>query len=160
MRRILLGVALLGLLVPSCIDDFEQAAVTAAPNGGLRVLYHPCRDARPAETVQLLVVDGQIVGDGDDTVLWEATAADREIAVSDVMTFEPGTLPTGYSETVQLRTPEPGDEVSVYIRFRGGGSFVAPFSWGSLREGTFLTDDGAKTSADWLSYARESCGGG
>jgi hypothetical protein len=159
MRRVLLGAVLLGLLTPSCTDDFEQAAATAAPDGELRILYHPCTAERPAEKVQLLVVDGQFVGDGDDTVLWEVKAANRAIPVSDVMTFEPGMLLTGYSETVHLRTPQQGDEVSVYISLRGGGDFLASFSWGSLEEGTFLTDDGAKTPVEWLRYAREGCGG-
>jgi hypothetical protein len=160
VRRILLGAAVLGLLTASCIDDFEQAAVTAGPDGGLRVVYYPCGAGRPAETVQLLVIEGQIVGDGDDTVLWETRAASGPILVWELMTFGPTTLPGGYSETVHLRTPERGTKVAVYMTFRGGGSFSARFSWGSLDEGKLLTDDGTKTPAEWLRYAREGCGGG
>jgi len=158
VRRALVGAVVLSVLLPSCIDDFEQAAVTASPDGELRVLYHPCRVDEPAETVQLLVDDGDTPGNGNDTVLWEARAGSRPIVASDVMTFEPGNVPTGYSETVALHAPEPGGEVLVYITFRGGGSFVAGFPWASLEDGSLLTDAGTETAAGWLKYAREGCG--
>jgi hypothetical protein len=160
VRRILLGAAVLGLLTASCIDDFEQAAVTAGQDGGLRVVYYPCAARRPAETVQLLVDDGDTLGDGNEMVLWEAKAASDPIQVSELMTFGPTTLPGGYSETVHLRTPARGRKVAVYMTFRGGGSFTARFSWGALDEGKLLTDDGTKTPEEWLRYAREGCGGG
>jgi hypothetical protein len=160
VRPILVGAVVLGVLLSSCIDDFEQAAVTAPPGGGLRVLYYPCRTDRPAETVQLLVDDGDTPGNGNDTVLWKATAGDRPIVASDVMTFEPANVPTGYSETVTLDAPEPGRDVLVYITVRGGGSFVAGFSWGSLDDGSLLTQAGTNTATGWLRYAREGCGHG
>jgi hypothetical protein len=81
--------------------------VTASPDGELRLLYHPCRADRPAETVQLLIDDGDTPGNGNDTLLWEATTGSRPIVASDVMTFELGSVPTGYSETVKLHAPEP-----------------------------------------------------
>jgi hypothetical protein len=123
----------LSVLLPSCIDDFEQAAVTASSDGELRVLYHPCGADRPAETVQLLVDDGDTPGNGNDTVLWAATAASRPIVGSDVMTFETGNVPTGYSETLTLHAPEPGEEVLIYMTVRGGGSIVAGFPWAPSR---------------------------
>lgn len=160
VRRTLVGAVVLSVLLPSCIDDFEQAAVTASPDGELRVLYHPCRADRPAETVQLLVDDGGTPGNGNDTLLWEATTGSRPIVASDVMTFEPGSVPSGYSETVTLHAPEPGEEVLVYITVRGGRGFVAGFPWASLEDGSLLTDAGTKTAAGWLKYAREGCGQG
>jgi hypothetical protein len=69
------------------------------------------------------------------------------------MTFEPGNVPTGYSETVTLHAPEPGEEVLVYITFRGGGSFVAGFPWASVEDGSLLTDAGTETAAGGLKYA-------
>jgi len=155
---VLVGAVVLCFLLPSCIDDFEQAAVTASPDGGLRVLYHPCGADEPAETVQLLVDDGDTIGNGNDTVLWKAVASRGAIPTCDVMTFEPAKLPAGYFETVHLRTPEKGDRVIVYLTERGGGGFVGGFSWGSLEESTLVTDDGSKTRAAWLEYAREGCG--
>jgi hypothetical protein len=158
VRQVLVGAVFAGFLLSSCIDDSEQTAVTASSNGSLRVLHYPCRADEPAETVELLVDDGDTPGNGNDTVLWEATAGNRTIVASDVMTFEPGSVPTGYLETVALHAPAPGDEVLVYVTKRGGGGFVAGFSWGSLREGRLITDDGTKTFAGWLKYAREGCG--
>jgi len=158
VRWVLVGVVVLCFLLPSCIDDVEQAAVTASSDGGLRVLYHPCGADEPAETVQLLVDDGDTIGNGNDTVLWEAVASRGAIPTSDVMTFEPEKLPAGYFETVHLRTPEKGDKVIVYLTERAGGGFVGGFSWGSLEESTLVTDDGSKTRAAWLEYAREGCG--
>jgi hypothetical protein len=159
VRQVLVGAVLSCFLLSSCIDDSEQTAVTASSNGSLRVLHHPCRADEPAQMVELLVDDGDTPGNGNDTVLWEATAGNRQIVASDVMTFEPGSVPTGYLETVALHAPAPGDEVLVYVTKRGGGDFVAGFSWGSLREGRLITDDGTKTFAGWLKYAREGCGG-
>jgi hypothetical protein len=98
MRRTVLAV-LMTLLLPSCIDDFEQAAVTASPLGGLRVLFYHCHSHRPAtdaETIQLLVTENDNhPGDDDNTVLWEVTAGERA-QVSGVVTFEPGSVPSGY----------------------------------------------------------------
>jgi hypothetical protein len=74
------------------------------------------------------------------------------------MTYKPEKLPAGYFETVHLRMPKKGDKVLVYLTERGGGSFVAGFSWGSLEESTLVTDEGSKTRAAWLEYARAGCG--
>jgi hypothetical protein len=152
-------VLIAALFMPACIDDFEQAAVTASPDGGLRVLYHPCWADDAPGTIELLVDDGDTPGNGNDTVLWEATAGRRPIDTSDVMTFEPGKVPSGYSETVNLHEPRPGDEVLIYVAPQGGGGFVAGFSWGTLGEGRLITDAGSKTAAAWLEYAIEGCGG-
>jgi hypothetical protein len=157
MRRTLLAV-FMALLLPSCTDDFEQAAVTATRGGDIRVLYYPCQiHPAPAETVQLLVADNDTVGNGNDTVLWEVRAG-HEVPLSRVMSFEPGTVPSGYSETIALRAPNTGDEVSVYITVRDGGSFVEVFRWGSLTEGVLITEEGSKTESEWLKYAAEGCG--
>jgi hypothetical protein len=49
------------------------------------------------------------------------------------MTFEPGNVPTGYSEAVTR--------------------FVAGFPWASLEDGSLLTDAGTETAAGGLKYA-------
>lgn len=132
-RPTLVGAVVLSVLL-LVYRRLEQAAVTGSSGGELRVLYHPCGADRPAETVQFVVDDGDTPGNGNDTVLWEATAESRPIVGSDVMTFETGNVPTGYSETVTLHAPEPGEEVLVYMTVPGGGSIVAGFPWASLED--------------------------
>jgi hypothetical protein len=99
------------------------------------------------------------VGNGNDIILWKATAGNRPVVASDVMTFEPGHVPTGYVETVPLDAPASGEEVIVYVTVRVGGSFVVGFPWGSLREGRLVTQAGTKSRSEWLDYAIEGCGG-
>jgi hypothetical protein len=154
-----LTLLVVALLMSSCIDDYEQAAVTTSPEGGLRVLHHPCRADMPAQAIELLVDDGDTVGNGNDIILWKATAGNRPVVASDVMTFEPGHVPTGYVETVPLDAPASGEEVIVYVTVRVGGSFVVGFPWGSLREGRLVTQAGTKSRSEWLDYAIEGCGG-
>jgi hypothetical protein len=59
-------VLIAALLMPACIDDFEQGAVTVTDGGALRVLHHPCNEDDVVFDVSLLVPVGDIVGDEND----------------------------------------------------------------------------------------------
>ena len=146
------------LLMPACIDDFEQGAVTVTGGGVLRVLHHPCDEHNVVLSLRLLIPVGQIIDDGDDIVLWKVVAV-RTSTPSLVETFEPGNMPAGYRETVPLETPDPGDEVVIYLDNRWGGSGALEFDWGSLTPCTLLTDGGPKSRSEWLDYAIKGCGG-
>jgi len=157
LRHVVLALVA-ALLMPACIDDFEQGAATVTGEGILRVLHHPCNEHNVVLSVSLLVPVGAIVADGDDIVLWKVVAV-RPSTSSVVETFEPGNIPAGYRETVPLEIPDPGDEVVIYLDIRWGGSGGVGFDWGSLTPGTLLTDVGTKSRSEWLDYAIEGCGG-
>ena len=80
------------LLMPGCIDDFEQGAVTVTDAGVLWVLHHPCDERNVVLSVRLLVPVGNVVADGDDVILWKVVAVKTSTS-SLVETFEPGTYP-------------------------------------------------------------------
>jgi hypothetical protein len=105
-----------------------------------------------------MVPVGNIIGDGDDIVLWKVVAV-RTSTSSLVETFEPGNIPAGYRETVPLDTPDQGDEVVIDLDIRRSESGAVGFDWGSLAPGTLLTDVGPKSRSEWLDYAIEGCGG-
>jgi len=157
LRRVVLALVA-ALLMPACIDDFEQGAVTVTDEGVLRVLHHPCDERNVVRSVRLLVQVGDFIADGDDIVLWNVVAV-RTSTSSLVETFEPGNVPAGYRETVPLDKPDQGDEVVIYLDTRGGGSSGLGFGWGALAPDTLLTDDGPKSRSQWLEYAIEGCGG-
>jgi hypothetical protein len=157
LRHVVL-VLVAALLMPACIDDFEQGGVTVTSGGVLRVLHHPCNEHNVVLGLRLFVPVGDIIADGDDIVLWKVVAV-RTSTPSLVETFEPGNIPAGYRETVPLEMPDPGDEVVIYLDERWGGSGGLGFDWGSLSPGTLLTDDGPKSRSQWLDYAIEGCGG-
>ena len=156
--RHLVLVLVVALLMPACIDDFEQGAVTVTDAGVLRVLHHPCDEDNVVLSVRLLVPVGNVIGDGDEIVLWKVVAV-RTSTSSLVETFEPGNIPVGYRETVPLDMPEGGDEVVIDLDIRHGGWGDLGFDWGSLSPGTLLTDHGPKSRSQWLDYAIEGCGG-
>ena len=156
--RHLVLVLVVALLMPACIDDFEQGAVTVTDAGVLRVLHHPCDEDNVVLSVRLLVPVGNVIGEGDEIVLWKVVAV-RTSTSSLVETFEPGNIPVGYRETVPLDMPEGGDEVVIDLDIRHGGWGDLGFDWGSLSPGTLLTDHGPKSRSQWLDYAIEGCGG-
>jgi hypothetical protein len=158
MARKVLLLLFAALLMPACIDDFEQVAVTVNDEGTLRVLHHPCSEHNVVFSVRLMVPVGNIIADGDDIVLWKVVAV-RTSTSSLVEVFEPGNVPAGYRETVPLEIPGNGDEVVIYLdtRWRSDGGIA--FDWGSLSPGTLLTDDGPKSRSPWLDYAIKGCGG-
>lgn len=158
LRHLVLALAA-AFLMPACVDDFEQGAVTVSDEGVLRVLHHPCGRDNVVFGVRLLIPVGNIIEDGDDIVLWEVVAVDS-FTSSLVEMFEPGNIPPGYRETVRLQdVPEKGDEVVIYLDTRHSGDGGIGFEWGSLSPGTLLTDVGPKSRSQWLDYAIEGCGG-
>jgi hypothetical protein len=158
MARRGLLLLIVALLMPACIDDFEQGAVTITDAGVLRVLHHPCNEHNVVLSLRLLVPVGAIIDDGDDIVLWKVVAV-RTSTPSLVETFEPGKIPAGYRETVPLQIPDPGDEVVIDLDIRWSGGGALGFEWGSLTPGTLLTDAGPESRSEWLDYAIEGCGG-
>ena len=154
MRPALL-IAAVTLLLPSCVDDFEQAAVTAV-GGGLRVVFRPCAWLEPVEVVRLVEPNGQIIGDGDDPVLWEVTN-DGGRSTTQGLTFGPHTVTPGYTETIPLDAPVAGAEVAIYLNTRDDEGFSVTFPWGSLRVGVFVTEAGRMTREEWLDYADRGC---
>jgi hypothetical protein len=157
LRHVVLALAA-ALLMPACIDDFEQVAVTVSDEGILRILHHPCSEQNVVFSVRLMVPVGNIIADGDDIVLWNVVAV-RTSTSSLVEVFEPGNVPAGYRETVPLEMPDKGDEVVIYLDTRWSSDGAIGFDWGSLTPGTLLTDDGPKSRSQWLDYAIAGCGG-
>jgi hypothetical protein len=157
LRHVVLAL-IAAVLMPACIDDFEQGAVTVTDTGVLRVLHHPCDERNVVLSVRLLVQVGDFIADGDDIVLWKVVAVQTSTS-SLVETFEPGNIPVGYRETVPLDMPKKGDEVVIDLHIRHGGWGTLRFDWGSLSPSTLLTDDGPKSRSQWLDYAIEGCGG-
>jgi hypothetical protein len=147
------------LLIPACVDDWEQGAVTVTDEGLVRVFHHPCAEDNVVLSLRLMVPIGDVIADGDDIVLWKVVAVNN-FTSSRVETFEPGSIPAGYRETVRLEeVPEKGDEVVIYLDTRHGGDGAIGFDWGSLSPDTLLTDVGPKSRSQWLDYAIEGCGG-
>lgn len=152
-------VLLAGVLLPSCTDDVEQAAVTLSDEGALQVLHHPCRGDNVVSALQLRLVQGDEWDAGDDTILWKVVAVDTRTE-REVEAFEPGSVPAGYRETVPFDEPIEGAEVVVNVDTRHGGLGSAlPFVWGTLEPGTLVSEDGFKSRSGWLKYAIEGCGG-
>jgi hypothetical protein len=151
--RHLMPALVAAVLMPACIDDFEQGAVTVSDEGVIRVLHHPCDERNVVLSVRLLVPVGNVVADGDDIVLWTVVAV-RTSTPSLVETFEPGNIPGGYRETVPLDMPEKGDEVVIYLDIRGGGSGAFGFDWGSLSPGTLLTQAPSPGPSGWTTPSR------
>jgi hypothetical protein len=158
MARKVLLLLFAALLMPACIDDFEQVAVTVNDEGTLRVLHHPCSEHNVVFSLRLMVPIGNIIADGDDIVLWKVVAV-RTSTSSLVEVFEPGNVPAGYRETVPLEIPGKGDEVVIYLDTRWSSDGGIALDWGSLSPGTLLTEDGPKSRSQWLEYAIKGCGG-
>jgi len=80
--RHLVLVLVVALLMPACIDDFEQGAVTVTDAGVLRVLHHPCDEHNVVLSLRLLIPVGQIIDDGDDIVLWKVVAVQTSTSIA------------------------------------------------------------------------------
>ena len=149
-----------GVLLPACIDDVEDTAVTLSETGDLRALHHPCRSGNVVSALQLRLQGERKFYAGDDRIMWKVIAIDTRTERK-VEAFEPERIPGGYRETVPFAEPSEGAKVVVDVETRHGGLGASiPFVWGTLAPGTLVTMEGVKTRSEWLEYAIiEGCGG-
>ncbi len=155
----LVGVLLsVGLLTSGCIDDLEQAGLTASDGGELQVLWRPCAGEK-LDNVRLLVPKGDETDPKDDEVIWEVVR-DEDNTSPARATFGPGGPPAGYRETVPLRAPHTGQDVYLAVKPGGGNpGVVFEFAWGSLSSNWVLADlDRKFTPEAFEEYAVQGCG--
>jgi hypothetical protein len=145
------------MLLVSCIDDFEQFAVGVC-DGQPVAISTPC-DGQDVVSVEIVVPEDDIVGDGDDEVLWRAVARyPRPTSFATPI----GEAPDGSETTIELEEPLRDDrEYSLYMQWHSGeAGAVILFRPSLLEPGLLESQRGAMTPQRFLGYAAEGCGGG
>lgn len=113
LTKCALGLVVAVLMATACDPGPPRDRLgLVAQEGGPRVLVHLCPEER-IQDVTLFRVEGNVVGDENDEVLWRVSS-DRGAKVEE---FVIGSTPSPAFETVQqFRPPLQGEHLSVQVR--------------------------------------------
>jgi hypothetical protein len=89
-------------------------AVGESVDGGTFLLVTPCQPGLKVIDVAFMISKGGI-GRVDDELIWQIHSPEGSLQ----RRYELGKVPTGFTETVPLQTPNAVDIIAVEVRFKG-----------------------------------------